>query len=437
LASFPKRLLCLGAAGLCLALARPAAAGCTIPAPEDRDGNGSLDLRLTGDAGRQIAVVELNSNGSFQATIDCNHDGDLLDTQDVTLAGAGPIESVFVELAGNDEVTVRQTGDLSGTARNVILVSGSNGSAFSYDTQGHGILAHTRLGIEVIGGNRADSFSLDLGGSTINASSLVVRAELGPQNDAFAMVGAAQVTDSVLDVSVDLGTGGNDVSIADGGGTATGSDLILDLQGGEDGVNADLVDLVLSGRYEGGTRGVYDFPLGDGNDVFTGRVLTPGFGVDTLGAAGSRVALRLPLAQGVDQALLQTEGGGVTTVNGSVDVDIDTSAQRDELFVDWTGLTGTGTLRLRGAGGDASDVVVGSVVTEPGAQNDVDVIMSGNAELDFVFEGDTVYAAVVDLGNSSFGPGNVVVVNGGIDGDDFCSYFGNAPHAAVACEAGS
>jgi hypothetical protein len=65
-------------------------------------------------------------------------------------------------------------------------------------------------------------------------------------------------------------------------------------------------------------------------------------------------------------------------------------------------------------------------------------MVSGNAELDFTFEGDTVYAAVVDPGgNASFGPGNAVLLSGGIDGDDFCGFFGSGPHAALGCEAGS
>lgn len=437
MASYLKRGLWLAAAGALLALPRAAVAGCGIVVA-DRDGNGTLDVRLSGDSGKQIAVVEIHNDGSFLATIDCNHDGDLLDTVDRVASGAGPVESFFVELLGNDEVTVAQADDLVGASRNVVLVAGSLATSFSYDSQGHGILGNSRLGIEVIGGNRPDAFHLDLAGSTIASSSVIVRGDLGALDDVFTMVGPAQVTGSNLDVAVDLGFGGNDVVVDDGGLLATGSDVLLDVQGGEDAINADLVDAVIAGRYEGGSRLLFDAPLGNGLDRFSAQVDTTSFGVDTSGAAGSSVELRVTTGPGEDSVSLLTSGGGVPEVNGLVEASFDLGGQRDEAFFDWDALTGSGTLRLRMAGSSASDVLLASVVTSAGSQNDVDAIVGGNAELDFVFEGDTVYLAIVDLGgNASFGPGGAAIVSGGVDFDDFCAYFGNGPSAALGCEAGS
>jgi hypothetical protein len=437
LAFIPKRGLGLVVAAAGLALPQPAAAVCSITTA-DRDANGTPDVRLLGDGGRQDASIELNSDGSFFVGIDCNRNGILTDLVDKTLTGPGPVETFFVELAGNDRLEVLQTGDLTGQARNFVIAAGTGASSYEYRTDGHGILGNSRIGIEVVGSGRGETLTLNLAGSTIASSSVVVRAELAAQADFLNVTGPAQVTNSELDVSVDLGTGGNDVVLNDGGAVVTGSDVVWDLQGGEDQVNADLVDATFAGRYEGGSRFTVDAALGVGLDRFSGFVETSAFGVDTGGGSSSRVQIRVASGSGEDELSVQTTGLGNTTVNGLVEVSLDSGAQRDRVLMDWSGLAGSGTLRLRGAGGDAADTVLASVVTSGSSQPDVDVMVSGNAELDFTFEGDTVYAAVVDPGgNASFGPGNAVLLSGGIDGDDFCGFFGSGPHAALGCEAGS
>jgi hypothetical protein len=88
-------------------------------------------------------------------------------------------------------------------------------------------------------------------------------------------------------------------------------------------------------------------------------------------------------------------------------------------------------------GGDGYDFVLGSIVADAASTNVLDIAMHAAAEGDITLAGDTVYVSVLDIGgNATLGPSGHVLVDGGLQGDDWCGFFGNKAHKSLNCEAG-
>ena len=200
-----------------LAAPRPGLAGCSV-VEGDHDNSGTTDVRLLGDTARQSAVIEIHGDGSYLVSLDCNHDGDYADAGDAVKSGPGPIESFYVELGGNDDVAVVQTGNIDGVSKDIVVIETTGVNAITYDTQGFGILNNSNLGIEIIGGSRFEKVTLDFSGSTISNSVVNVRGDLGSDGDRVDVLSALATTGSDVDIDLDMGPGANRVTFDDEGG---------------------------------------------------------------------------------------------------------------------------------------------------------------------------------------------------------------------------
>ncbi len=426
----------LALAAAVLVLPRMASGGCSVPPPADRDGNGTLDLRIAGDAARQTVVAEIHNDGSYLVSVDCNNNS-IVDTGDVLSSGLGPIETLSFELGGNDTITILQTDDLVGAVRNVVVALLGVSNSVTYNSQGHGILAASNLGIEIIGSTRFDLVTLDLTGSAITASKLVVRGDLGADLDRFDFFGPATMTGSALDLGFDLGSGANRLNWDDEAGTLTASTENVSIFGSDIATYVDTVTTDFSAKIEGGSRVDFSFKLYSGDDRYTGRFDVASYGVDSLGAAGSEARYYIHGGPGFDRLAVSSVGAGAAADNGLIEIRMDGYLQPDTLSFDWDGLSGSGAFRYRANGGDASDLILASLATDAASTNDIDAFACTDSEGDISLQGDTAYLAVVDRGAASAGPAGAAIVNGGLDGIDACSYFGNLPHHAFNCEAGT
>ncbi len=168
----------LAAAVFGLALAGPAKAIACSVIEADKDGNGTTDLRVVGDAGKQNAVIEIRQVG-YLVKVDCNGNGSYTDPGDIVKSGTATIETYSVELGGGDVISVLQTGDLLGASKNVVLALGAGGNKVTLATQGFGLLANSNLGIEFLGSTGAESVTLDFTGSNIVSSAVFIRGDVG------------------------------------------------------------------------------------------------------------------------------------------------------------------------------------------------------------------------------------------------------------------
>jgi len=428
-------LVLLGAA---LLAARSSEAGCSI-IDGDRDGNGTADVRIVGDALRHAVVAEIHNDGSYLISVDCNNNGSFADAIDVVRSAPGPVESYIFELVGSDTLTINQTDDLVGALRHVVVAMGGISNTVTFHSQGHAILAGSDVAFDLIGSPRSDTVTLDFTGSAVASSVVSVRGDMTFDQDHVTVKAPASVTDSNFDVLVDLGPGFNSFSWDDNGGTLTNSNLAVEVQGSDVTTETDLVTTRFAGSLESNSRADFNVRLNSGDDQFIGTFDVSTYGVDKLGASGSEARYYVNGGPGFDRLQVSDAGTpGAAVDNGLIDIRLEGYLQPDTLTLDWHGLTGSGTYRFRATGGDASDVVVASLATDPASTNVIDALVSTDSEGDISFFGDTAYLGVVDRGGSaSPGPAGAVIVDGGLDGTDYCAYFGTLPHLAFNCEAGT
>lgn len=427
--------LTLALSAAALALPRGASAGCAV-VEADRDANGTTDVRLTGDTKKQIATAEIRNDGSYLVQIDCNGNGLFTDVGDVVRSGAGPIESYILELAGNDTITVVQADNLVGASRSVVIALAGITNSVTFDTLGNDLLSGSNLAIEIIGSTRFDFVTLDFAGSVINSSELILRGDLSSDQDRLDYFAPATVTNSVVDINIDLGSGANKVNWTDAG-TITGSTETVALSGSDVTTETDTVTTDFAGKIEGGSRLEFFLKLNSGDDRYLGRFDVASYDVDSLGGSSSEARYYFHGGPGFDRLDVSSIGSGAATDNGLIEIRMEGYHQPDTLTLDWDGLTGSGVFRLRSFTGDASDLVLASLATASGSSNDLDVAICSDSEADISLQGDTAYLAVVDRGSATAGPAGAVIVDGGLDGIDFCAFFGTVPHLALNCEAGS
>lgn len=418
------------AAGLALALPRGAAAGCAV-AEGDFDANGALDLRLSGDEGPQNALVELRGAG-YLARIDADGNGSYADAADVVGEGPGPVETFTFDLGGGDTITVLQTGDLAGAAKNLVASFGGGANRFTFRSQRFALLGGSSLAFEIRGGDGNDDVLLDFSGGAIEDSLVVVRGDLGEGTNGARMVCAARTTHSVVDVSLTLGAarGGAAGSCDDGGGVVSDSTVRVRFRGADGDKASDTVSTLFSGRIEGRSRVDVDARLMRGNDRYEGRFDGSTFGVDAAG----EMTLSVQGGNGFDA--LKVDGlAGAAAIDGTLAVDLDGGAQPDALDVVWRGITGGGRFRCRADGGSANDAITAAIRADPASANSLWLQFSGAAEEDISpYVGDVLNVAVDAPPAVTYGPLGGVIVDGGLQGDDTCNVTGTARHVTIGCE---
>src|SRR5262245_37441730 len=197
------RLILLPVA-FCAALATPRPTlACGAP-KGDFDHNGTTDIRLVGDAARQNAIIQLHSGG-YDIKIDCDGNGNYTGPTDIHVSGTDEIESYIIALGGNDTVTIVQTADMAGVSKDIVALLTGGTNKLIFKSQGFAINGNSSLTFEVSGAAGADTFALDFSGSDVSQSLILARGILGSGANNGSVVGPAHLTDSVLDVNVDLG----------------------------------------------------------------------------------------------------------------------------------------------------------------------------------------------------------------------------------------
>ena len=423
------------AAGIALAPAT-GHASCSVT-EADKDGNGTVDLRLVGDASKQNAIVEMRQAG-YLAKVDCNGNGSYTDGGDIVKSGSATIETYSIELAGGDVISVLQTEDLSGASKNVVLTLGAGGNKVTFATQGFGLLAGSNLGIEFLGSTAAENVTLDFTGSTIASSAVFIRGDVSSGNDTVKIIGAANTTFSVVDAVVNLGSENNNFFYIDGGGAITGSTLNVHAEGGDVTSQYDVFNTTFSGQIQDGSRVYVDLNLRAGNDRYFGNFDISSFGVDPLSSGSSEAFFRARGGTGADQMTVSDMSKvGPATVNGLLSVSLDGGNQADKMTLTWNGLKGSGQLRVLEDGGVAYDSAKATIVTDASSTNDFDVNLQGGAENDLGSPGgDTVILSLTDQGAATYGVTGAAVLDGGLDGIDTCTFTGTGIRQAMNCEAG-
>ena len=102
--------LAVSFAALGLLAGSPPARACAVT-EADIDKNGSMDLRITGSAGKQNAIIEIHNTG-YLVMVDCNGNGIFTNPGDIVKSGTATIETYYVDLQGGDVVTINQTEDI-------------------------------------------------------------------------------------------------------------------------------------------------------------------------------------------------------------------------------------------------------------------------------------------------------------------------------------
>jgi hypothetical protein len=421
--------------GAVLAMPRTALA-CSAP-KADFDHNGTTDIKLVGDTKKQNAIVELRSGG-YLVQIDCDGNGTYTGAVDVNASGTDEIETYIIALAGGDVVTVRQTADLVGASKNVVAVFSGGTNKLTFLSQGFGSSGHSNLGFEVGGGGGADTFTIDFSGSSISQTLIVARGILGNGANVGSVIGPASVADSVIDVAVDLGLGNTNGAYSDGGGILSRSALNVHFTGGDVSTAGDTVTTTFSGKLQDLSRVYIASDLRQGNDKYFGHFDISSFAIDDVGIGDSEMVVRVDMGSGFDISKVDDLGAaGPATINGALVHDITLGQQPDAANILWNGLTGSGIFAYRIDGGWANDKLNATIVADSSATNTILFANHGNTEQD-------ISPLVADLVNVTFDAGSSVsygalgglLLDGGMQGDDVCTFVGSALPSAINCEKG-
>jgi hypothetical protein len=427
----------LGAVALMTLAPATARAGCGV-IEGDRDGNGTVDLRVLGSTGRQTAVIDMLQDG-YLVSIDCNGNGLFSDAVDVTVSGSATIETYSLELGGSDVVTVRLGETLTGARKNVVAVMAAFSNQLKLITQGFDLQGGTSLMIDIVGGGGSENVTLDFSGSTIDSSWVMVRGDHYAGNDTAKWIGAAHTINSVVDVDFFAGVGRNVMSYSDGGGQVVGSSIAYFAEGSDRPTDKDFFDASLGGTLEEASRLKLGVNLLFGDDSFTTHVNLAGFGIDPGAPAGSEAIIRAQGHRGFD-TLSVTDGGtiGPATINGLFAVDFLGGNQRDSLFFNMRGVTGSGIVRFRGQGGIAQDVIDAKLTADASAANALDLALQGGPENDLGSPAGDILR--LDITNNG-GAGGLFVagglLDGGLDGNDRCDFTGTGTRLSSGCELGT
>jgi len=387
--------------------------------------SGDIDFqRLTfaGTTGKQILVLTVDVSGVVSAQLDCNGDGDFVDTAagDIDGDSYGDEDQIYFALKGNDTITINQTGPWTGQKKDFQFLLGVGTNSLTYESNGNGISANSRIVFEVAGGTGADTVDLSFAGNLVDLSSILVRANLGVGNDVMSLALPETSSTGRLNVNVDLGLGNNVFSMTQGTAPTSG-EVNLDLEAGS---GRDVVTLnptvVAGGRMRINTQ------LGWGNDTYAVNLdlslLDVGSDGDLfLGADGSI---------GNDSLVVTRNGTtpSLAAIHEAADFDVRLNGGigNDTISVDLGGggIDGftNGTIRLRADGGAGSDrvtVIFDSSESPTSGPGRYDVAVTGGPG------NDTLSATHNATGSVSYLQG-AMILDGGSGTVDTCTTEGSS-----------
>jgi hypothetical protein len=383
----------------------------------DLDVDGTADdIRIRGDAARNVVQVQDNGANSLTISIDANGDGDTTDKGDMAPTAFNfNGDSVALDVAlglGNDVFNYATTGNYSASTRLISVNLGAGRNTFGFSTGSNDVLNASRISLDVVSSAATDTVSVDF--DEVRKSDVTVSLALGKGADT-ATVDFDRIDDGAsVDVDVDLGGGLNALTmdIAEVGFGDQGT-VDVDVTGG---VNRDTVTLNLHDDVGNGVKNSllsFEADLGAGNDVFKANLDYSGsvFRVDDHAAAS------IAVKGGAGNDSLSVEGVGAA---GTIRLDPDSQllielaggAGNDNIAVDLDkvdALEMIGELRLRIDGGVGNDIILAVLANDGDSTGNYDIAVLGGVGNDQV-----TFQVNNNGGTPTFGPTGKAVLDGGL-----------------------
>lgn len=390
-----------------------------VVAKFDADGDGADDIRIVGDAARNVVVVNDDGAGSLTLSVDANGDGDFTDAKDINgkvYAYTGNSVGIVAALgAGNDVFVHNLQNNVTGGSRSLAVNLGGGINRFSLNAADKNFTGGSLLDVDVTGGTARDVATVAVG--QVSASLVSVRFDLGAGNDlgtvAFGNIDQA----AAVDVAADLGEGANAATVdLSGVGKFDRANVTVSVA---TGAGADNVALNLHDDVGGGALAsalLVNVNLGGGNDAFVAGLDYEGnnFRVDN----NSVAAITANGGAGHDKLFVQGVGAnGAVRIDqgGLLDINLRGGAGNDAVRVN-LGKPGAlfleGTVRAVIDGGAGNDGVVAVFANTNTATGRYDVTVLGGTGNDTV-----VFALGNSGGAPTFGPLGKILLNGGTGAD--------------------
>ncbi len=412
--------------------------------------SGAPGLRILGDA----------RNNTVQVTDDSTTQTTTVVADGVTRSFSQQFTVFDIELrGGNDELTFTPVGDFDGRQLSLLVDLGNGNNQFAFNRSEVQILDHSRITLDVEGGNGNDFLDVHFGpiaDSTVNvaanlfggADTGLVRGVVTPSSISFG----GGIRNSSVDVAVDLGTGDNDFRFNFGSDlgkldTFGPSTMNVSITGSDRAGDRDNIVFFADGEANSGSTLNVNVRLQSGNDTFRGVFDANKFEIDDDDEANPFTggAAHFTVDGGAGNDLL-TMGSinqeHTIELTGLFDINLQGGQGRDTISVDFGGpggfsndeeefeqLARNRSFRLRADGGGDSDTLLVNVSNtsneDLGATFSYDVALRGGAGSDLM-----VFNGVNPLAGSdngpSFGPAGAVLIDGG-SGINFATAFGNFP----------
>jgi hypothetical protein len=386
----------------------------------DLDADGAADdVRIRGDAGRNVVQIQDNGANALTISIDANGDGDTTDPGDLAPTAFnfnGDSVALDVSLrGGNDVLNYTATGNYSASTRLLTADLGTGKNAFSFSTGASDVLNASRISLAVVGGTSRDAVSVDF--DEVRKSDVTVGLSLGAGNDA-ASADFERIDDGAsVDVDVDLGGGTNALTLDfQEVGFGDQGTVDVDVTGGarKDTVTLNLHDDV--GNGVSASLLSFEADLGAGNDTFRGNL---DLGSNVFRVDDHSVA-SIGVKGGAGNDSLSVEAVGV---NGTIKIDADAQlaidlqggAGNDSLGMDLIltdSLELIGEVRLRLDGGAGNDIILALLSNNPNTTGNHDVVILGGQGNDKV-----TFQVFNNGGAPTFGPTGKAVLDGGLGVD--------------------
>jgi hypothetical protein len=422
-----KRILVLASA--LLAAAPAARAACPITTG-DFDGNGTTDIRIEGDGGKQRFLIDVQAAQTV-VSISCNGDADFTDPGDVdALAVPGSFDLYDVRPGGTDVIDVVFSQSLAGASKliKIVLLGGTNVVNFTA-SPGVALQAQSRVVAEVHGYLAADTVRFQM--PALDASAVLLRTDMSIGNDRVEVTLGDMANGALADVDAILAGGSNVFVLTQPEGTTIAGSTVEAIAEGFSGL--DNVGVNLAGVAGSGARLRVAADLSDGTDLFTARLDLASFDV----LAGGEVLLDARGGNGSDAITVTRDGsagGAGAVLAGVLDLRLSGGLAADKLTVDLAGggfAMNGGTLRLRAEGGASNDVATVALQADASSTNPIfDVHLHGGPQ------NDTLSLALDNGGPgaaANYGPAGQVIVDGS-HGVDACAVTGNPLQKTRNCE---
>jgi hypothetical protein len=390
-----------------------------VVAKFDSDGDGADDIRIIGDAARNVVVVNDDGAGSLTLSIDANGDGDFADAKDTNgkvYAYAGNSVAITAALgAGNDLFVYNLQNNVAAGSRWLAVGLGEGTNRFALNAAGKNFAGGSLLDVDVTGGTARDVATAAVG--QVSASLASVRFGLGAGNDTATVAFGNIDQAASVDVAADLGEGFNAATVdllGVGKFDRANATVSVATGAGADNVALNLHDDVGNGTLASAL--LVNVDLGGGNDVFVAGLDYEGsnFRVDnnSVAAIGARGG------SGNDQLVVR----GVGTTNairidqgGLLDINLRGGAGNDGVRVNLgkpDALFLEGTLRAVVDGGAGNDNVLALFANTGTSTGKYDASVLGGTGNDTA-----TFALTNNGGTPAYGPVGKVVLNGGSGAD--------------------